>query len=95
MIINDNVENITTTEANANGGNEHAFLTDPPIIDEDEEEIRRRVHTGPDLYRPGDLPRPRFVMLGQQGVGKVRGRPAYKYIWIMAKNYKRNYISTL
>ena len=63
---------MTTTEANANGRNEDAFLTDPPIIDEDEQEIRRRLHTGPALYKPGELPRPRFVMLGQQGVGKVR-----------------------
>ena len=25
---------------------------------------------GPELYKQGQLPRPRFVMLGQQGVGK-------------------------
>ena len=25
---------------------------------------------GPELYEQGKLPRPRFVMLGQQGVGK-------------------------
>ena len=73
-MVNTNVtaQIVTTTEANANGGNEDAYLTDPPIIDEDEQEIRRRLHTGPALYKPGELPRPRFVMLGQQGVGKVR-----------------------
>ena len=69
---NISVEIVTTTEANANGRNEDAYLTDPPIIDEDAQEIRRRLHTGPELYKPGELPRPRFVMLGQQGVGKVR-----------------------
>ena len=58
--------------ANANGDDEHAYLTDPPIIDEDEQDILNRLYTGPELYKPGELPRPRFVMLGQQGVGKVR-----------------------
>merc|ERR1712223_1642515 len=33
-------------------------------------EIRLNQHFGPAMYKPGELPRPRFVMLGQQGVGK-------------------------
>ena len=69
---NNNAKVVETTTANANGGDEQAFLTAPPIIDEHEEEMRRRQHTGPELYKQGELPRPRFVMLGQQGVGKVR-----------------------
>ena len=30
----------------------------------------RCLKIGPELYEQGKLPRPRFVMLGQQGVGK-------------------------
>ena len=62
----------TASNENPNGKDQNAFLTDPPIIDDDADELRRNLHTGPALYRPGELPRPRFVMLGQQGVGKVR-----------------------
>jgi len=29
-----------------------------------------KVDSGPEFYEQGGLPRPRFVMLGQQGVGK-------------------------
>ena len=69
---NHNSEVVETTAANTNRVDEQAFLTALPIIDEHEEEMRRWQHTGPELYKQGELPRPRFVMLGQQGVGKVR-----------------------
>ena len=61
----------STSDAYRDETTESAFLTDPPIIDEDEEDLKSRLYTGPALYKPGELPRPRFVMLGQQGVGKV------------------------
>ena len=67
-------ENIFTSSASdayRDEATESAFLTDAPIIDEDEEDLKSRLYTGPALYKPGELPRPRFVMLGQQGVGKV------------------------
>ena len=68
---NEEVQSTTVSNANANGNDQHAFHTNPPLIDDDAEELRRNLHTGPELYKQGDLPRPRFVMLGQQGVGKV------------------------
>ena len=61
----------STSDAYRDETTESAFLTDAPIIDEDEEDLKSRLYTGPALYKPGELPRPRFVMLGQQGVGKV------------------------
>ena len=61
----------STSDAYRDEATESAFLTDAPIIDEDEEDLKSRLYTGPALYKPGELPRPRFVMLGQQGVGKV------------------------
>ena len=70
-IDNSPIQSTTISNVNANGNDENAFLTDPPIIDDDEEELRRNQHFGPEMYKPGELPRPRFVMLGQQGVGKV------------------------
>ena len=66
------IQSATTSNENPNGNGEHAFHTEPPIIDDDADELRRNLHTGPELYMQGGLPRPRFVMLGQQGVGKVR-----------------------
>ena len=48
-----------------------AFLTPPPIIDEEAEEMQQEIGNGPIAYTERDLPKPRFVMLGQQGVGKV------------------------
>ena len=65
------IQSTTTSNVNPNGNGEHAFHTEPPIIDDDADELRRNLHTGPELYMQGGLPRPRFVMLGQQGVGKV------------------------
>ena len=65
------IQSATTSNVNPNGNGEHAFHTEPPIIDDDADELRRNLHTGPELYMQGGLPRPRFVMLGQQGVGKV------------------------
>ena len=38
----------------------------PLVVDETEVDI----DTAPELYEQGKLPSPRFVMLGQQGVGK-------------------------
>ena len=60
-----------TSEVHRDETTESAFMTTPAIIDEDEEDLKSRLYTGPALYKPGELPRPRFVMLGQQGVGKV------------------------
>jgi hypothetical protein len=53
---------------NANGPNipEKAFT--PLIIDDTK--VDPSLLEGPELYTQGKLPRPRFVMLGQQGVGK-------------------------
>ena len=65
------IQSAPTSNVNPNGNGEHAFHTEPPIIDDDADELRRNLHTGPELYMQGGLPRPRFVMLGQQGVGKV------------------------
>ncbi len=44
----------------------------PLVEDETDEPYEREdlLNVGPELYTPGELPRPRFVMLGQQGVGK-------------------------
>ena len=39
----------------------------PLIVDASEDEVES---SEPELYTPGELPRPRFVMLGQQG-GRV------------------------
>ena len=45
---------------------EKAFT--PLVVDETE--VTPEDIVGPELYEQGKLPRPRFVMLGQQGVGK-------------------------
>ena len=38
----------------------------PLIVDASEDEIDPADASEPELYTPGELPRPRFVMLGQQ-----------------------------
>ena len=50
--------------------NQEPILNEEVIIDEDAAFIRENVAVAPPPYQPGELPRPRFVMLGQQGVGK-------------------------
>ena len=87
-----------TSEVHRDETTESAFMTTPAIIDEDEEDLKSRLYTGPALYKPGELPRPRFVMLGQQGVGKVTFRHkdhisnfrlySFKYIWFYYICYK-------
>ena len=67
----ENNDSPPTSEVHRDETTESAFMTTPAIIDEDEEDLKSRLYTGPALYKPGELPRPRFVMLGQQGVGKV------------------------
>ena len=67
----ENIDSPPTSEVHRDETTESAFMTTPAIIDEDEEDLKSRLYTGPALYKPGELPRPRFVMLGQQGVGKV------------------------
>ena len=47
---------------------ERAF--DPLVEDEEVKEILQQEEEEPLVYVSGNLPRPRFVMLGQQGVGK-------------------------
>ncbi|XP_059095761.1 uncharacterized protein LOC131890438 [Tigriopus californicus] len=42
----------------------------PLIIDDSEKVSNAETQSGMELYKQGELPRPRFVMLGQQGVGK-------------------------
>ena len=42
----------------------------PLVVDETEMKPDATDNSGPELYEQGKLPRPRFVMLGQQGVGK-------------------------
>ena len=44
----------------------------PLIVDASEDEVDSSADPSsePELYTPGELPRPRFVMLGQQG-GRV------------------------
>ena len=44
----------------------------PLIVDASEDEVDPSADPSsePELYTPGELPRPRFVMLGQQG-GRV------------------------
>ena len=39
----------------------------PLIVDASEDEVDPADLSEPELYTPGELPRPRFVMLGQQG----------------------------
>eukprot|EP00096_Caligus_rogercresseyi_P006745 TRINITY_DN2353_c0_g1_i1.p1 TRINITY_DN2353_c0_g1~~TRINITY_DN2353_c0_g1_i1.p1 ORF type:complete len:788 (-),score=160.43 TRINITY_DN2353_c0_g1_i1:106-2409(-) len=56
----------STTDSLPEGIDKLAFT--PLIIDEDA--LLRKIDHGPELYKQGELPRPRFVMLGQQGVGK-------------------------
>ena len=88
----ENNDSPQTSEVNRDETTESAFMTTPAIIDEDEEDLKSRLYTGPALYKPGELPRPRFVMLGQQGVGKVTFWhkdhmtnsclcQSFKYIW--------------
>ena len=38
----------------------------PLIVDASEDEVDPADAEEPELYTPGELPRPRFVMLGQQ-----------------------------
>ena len=96
--INQNL--IGTTVSNVNANDEGAFLTQPPIIDEHAEEMRRQKLSGPELYEQGGLPRPRFVMLGQQGVGKVRRYNIYSKAtrnqqYTSNKLYKSGYLYVL
>ena len=46
----------------------------PMVIDDSD----KQDDAEPELYSPGELPRPRFVMLGQQGVGRVLLPPTLK-----------------
>ena len=40
------------------------------VVDEEKKEIKKKKGEEKQEYVSGKLPRPRFVMLGQQGVGK-------------------------
>ena len=90
----ENIDSSPTSEVHRDETTESAFMTTPAIIDEDEEDLKSRLYTGPALYKPGELPRPRFVMLGQQGVGKVifwhtdHITNFFKYIWLYYICYK-------
>ena len=44
----------------------------PLIVDASEDEVDPADLSEPELYTPGELPRPRFVMLGQQGGSKFK-----------------------
>ena len=69
----DGVEETITSDFN-NSVTNSPLMTDsafdPIVVDEDLMLKLSRSDDLPELYTQGELPRPRFVMLGQQGVGK-------------------------
>ena len=50
LTSNENNDSPPTSEVHRDETTESAFMTTPPIIDEDEEDLKSRLYTGPALY---------------------------------------------